>query len=337
MKQNIKMNGLKIILVLIFLSLLCGCTPEQEQAFREKYEPEIKGEISQIIKEEINQSSSLQNTRKNCREMGGYLCTPKDRCALDWLDSTDSYCCPIECNACTDEELERCTDKRCYKARCSSRTDFKCVYEEEWCANMEKSEKPNIKLFIMSHDYPPNLDGYFDNLPLVSDLFKNKIEIELHYVLYNNYMGGSSDFCESTGEFCSMHGVEELEEDVRQVCIQRLFPEKLWAYLNEFNSMVKKHGNSDSKVDWTAVAKSTGIETSIIEECYENDKMDILKEEMKLNEAYAVTGSPTFFINDARYPAREKFKDAICVAFISKPKECEIELVEKTNDDAVST
>jgi len=68
-----------------------------------------------------------ETQRRNCRELGGYLCNPSDKCALDWLDSTESYCCPIECNTCAPETLNSCVSyDKCKKATCGPDTNFQC-------------------------------------------------------------------------------------------------------------------------------------------------------------------------------------------------------------------
>jgi len=51
-----------LIFVLILVILISGCTEEQEQAFRQKYEPVIKQEIKESVKEavqEVNQSDNI--------------------------------------------------------------------------------------------------------------------------------------------------------------------------------------------------------------------------------------------------------------------------------------
>src|SRR3989338_2062111 len=65
--------------------------------------------------------------RLNCRELGGHLCSDitisigpltsstSPRCALSWLNSTDSYCCPIECGSCPTDcnDGNPCTSDSC--------------------------------------------------------------------------------------------------------------------------------------------------------------------------------------------------------------------------------
>ncbi|GAI81718.1 unnamed protein product, partial [marine sediment metagenome] len=76
-----------------------------------------------------------QEVRKNCRELNGYLCS-EGNCALEWLNSSDSYCCPILCRTCpediTCDDEDSCTEDSCVVE------DGKavCKYEEiSPCAN----------------------------------------------------------------------------------------------------------------------------------------------------------------------------------------------------------
>jgi len=57
--------------------------------------------------------------RKNCRELGGYLCGGEGMCALNWMDSTDSYCCPIKCGTCPNNTDLRDDGNSCPADLCS--------------------------------------------------------------------------------------------------------------------------------------------------------------------------------------------------------------------------
>ena len=87
------------------------------------------------VSSEINEIA--QEHRKNCRELDGYLCSSEGRCALPWIDSSDSYCCPIECNVCTKKITDNCkTNELCVEAICSPETDFNCEFRDITpCAN----------------------------------------------------------------------------------------------------------------------------------------------------------------------------------------------------------
>ncbi|MBR9681855.1 MAG: hypothetical protein GOV00_03585 [Candidatus Altiarchaeota archaeon] len=77
-----------------------------------------------------NKSNIIQIViRENCRELEGHLCQAEGQCALPWMDSSDSYCCPLECGECIEEVLSECkTDEVCVEATCGVETDFTCEY-----------------------------------------------------------------------------------------------------------------------------------------------------------------------------------------------------------------
>jgi len=91
---------LKIIIGLLFLLLLVtACTPEQEARAREL----------------IGQH--------RCATFNGYLCSAPDDCALPYLDTIESYCCPIKCNTCN----QSCDDGNpCTNDVCGKDTGYKC-------------------------------------------------------------------------------------------------------------------------------------------------------------------------------------------------------------------
>jgi len=91
-----------------------------------------------VIREQTGETNKTgQEIRKNCRELDGYLCNPEDQCALPWLNSSDSYCCPISCNTCTQEVLDDCKiEEECIEVVCGPQTDFECEYRDITpCAN----------------------------------------------------------------------------------------------------------------------------------------------------------------------------------------------------------
>jgi hypothetical protein len=181
--------------------------------------------------------------------------------------------------------------------------------------DIPKSDKPNVKLFVMSYcSYGLQAQKMF--LP-VYDLLKEKAEMGIYFV---NYI---------------MHDKEEIDENLKQYCIQKEEKEKYDSYLNCF----VKDGNFEEclslaeidKTLLTACIASTDQEYSISSQ-YEDKstwlngnfpKFDVHTE---LNEQYGVRGSPTVVINNQvvnvnpRSP--ENFKDIICQAFNSLPQEC---------------
>lgn len=180
--------------------------------------------------------------------------------------------------------------------------------------NVEKREKPDVKLFVMSY-CPFGLQMEKSLLP-VWELLKGKADFGIYFVDY------------------LMHGKKEMEENLRQYCIQQEEKEKYLAYLSCFVSK----GNSE------ICLKESEIDSEKLNSCIEKTDKEFkisenFKEEgyppfevhQKLNEKYGIRGSPTLVINDTiinveRSP--EKVKEIICKSFLNPPPECSEKLSE---------
>ena len=90
-----------IVLLLLVITLISGCTETDYSTLDKSTQKTVEAEIGKADTLEPEEISKQKYFRKNCQELGAYLCNPPKKCALDWLDSSDSYCCPIECNKCT--------------------------------------------------------------------------------------------------------------------------------------------------------------------------------------------------------------------------------------------
>lgn len=184
-------------------------------------------------------------------------------------------------------------------------------------AEVPKSDKPNVELFVMSYcPYGTQIEKGI--LPVLSAL-GDKIDFKLKFVDY------------------AMHGEKELQENMVQYCIQKDSPDKFESYLSCF----LKDGQSDSCIT------STGLSASKITSCVSatdkqfkvtenyNNKVDwkgsypgfAIDESDNLK--YNVAGSPTLVINGQetssdRSPAG--LLATICGAFNNAPDVCQTQL-----------
>ena len=188
---------------------------------------------------------------------------------------------------------------------------------------VEKSDVPDIKLFVMSY-CPFGLQAEKALLP-AWELLREKVKIGVYFVDY------------------IMHEKKEIDENLRQYCIQKEEPEKFTAYLSCF---VKKG-------DYQACLGETRIDREKLNSCQEGaDKKFKISEnynnknswlsgrypkfeiDSELNKKYNVSGSPTLVINDQvvqlKKRSPEDFKKIICQAFVSPPEECSQTLSEET-------
>lgn len=183
-------------------------------------------------------------------------------------------------------------------------------------------EKPNVKFFVMS--FCPFGNQAESGLAPVFRLLGEKVEWEPHYVIYSNYRGGGPDYClDNESKYCSMHGIQELHQDVRELCIWKYYNHSIWwDFVLEINKLCNSR-NADTC--WEPIAKELNIDVNKINTCLKDEAESLLEKELELNERYGVRGSPTVFINDKQYSggrAPENYKQAICSGFIDKPEEC---------------
>lgn len=184
-----------------------------------------------------------------------------------------------------------------------------------------KADRPNVQLFVMSY-CPYGLQAEKMYLP-VFNLLKDKADISIHFVSY------------------AMHEKKEIDENLKQYCIQKEESEKYSAYLDCF----VKDGDSEKCLEEASIDKAkmdscvaqTDQQYSVTTQYNDQNtwlngqypKFDV---EADLNEQYDIQGSPTIVINgkvvnvNPRSP--EKFKEVICQAFNTEPAECSQELSE---------
>jgi hypothetical protein len=193
-------------------------------------------------------------------------------------------------------------------------------------SEVQKRDKPDVKLFVMSY-CPYGLQAQKMFLP-VYNLLEDKAEMGVYFV---NYV---------------MHGKQEIDENLRQYCIEKEQKDKYYNYLSCF----VQAGNFDAclieanidKNKMNSCISATDAQYGITQGY--NDKSTWISGQYpkfdvndNLNQQYGVQGSPTIVINDtiveiaSRSP--EVFKEVICNAFNTPPSECSQSL----SDEIVST
>ncbi len=185
-----------------------------------------------------------------------------------------------------------------------------------------KSDQPTAYLFTMS--FCPYGNQAETGIKPVVDLLKDSVTIEPHYVIYSNYGGGGKDYClDDEAKYCSMHGIQELNQDVRELCVYKYQPDKYWSFVEKINAQCSA---TDVDTCWEAQAKEAGITTSQIKTCQADEALDLLAQEVALTEQYGVSGSPALIINGGEYQGNrtaEAYKTGICSAFNTAPTACQ--------------
>lgn len=174
-----------------------------------------------------------------------------------------------------------------------------------------KTEKPEVNLFVMS--FCPYGNQAEDIMKPVVDLLGDKFNFNIRYIV-------SKD---NNGNFISLHGEQELSQDVREICVFKYQKEKFWDFVDGIN---KKCNSSNADSCWEGVATGLGVDVQKIKNCQKSEANSLLEQELKAVQDYGATGSPQLFVNGVEYKKErtsEAYKKAICSGFSSPPSECE--------------
>jgi predicted DsbA family dithiol-disulfide isomerase len=181
-----------------------------------------------------------------------------------------------------------------------------------------KTARPSVDLYVMAF-CPYGTQAESAMKPVVS-LLGSKADIQVRYI---TTVGGST-----VDSVQSLHGSSEAQEDLRQICIQKKYPEKFWDYIDAFNARCYPVSQNLTSLNacWRNTTASLGIDTSAIETCATgSDGLGMLKTDETNANQNGATASPTLLINGVKYSGArtpEAYKQAICNSFDTAPAEC---------------
>jgi hypothetical protein len=162
----------------------------------------------------------------------------------------------------------------------------------------------------------------------VADLLGSRADIR---VLYLTSVGGAT-----ADSIQSLHGPVEVQEDLRQACIQKNSPGKFWAYLDGFNAACSSQvGNASAAAACsTKVSSSLGLSPASIDTCATlSEGITLLSSDEASAVRAGAASSPTLLINGVTYSGArtpEAYKEAICGSFTTPPAGCQANLSGQT-------
>jgi hypothetical protein len=140
--------------------------------------------------------------------------------------------------------------------------------------------KKSVDLFVMSH-CPYGTKAILAAKEF-SDTFGKDATVNVHFI------GDTKD-----GELSSMHGPEEVTDDLREVCAIQHYgvDEKFLDFL--------ACRSKDLKADWKACTGSNGIDADVISKCVEGGEgKALLTASFQVAAALEIGASPTFLLNN---------------------------------------
>lgn len=173
----------------------------------------------------------------------------------------------------------------------------------------QKKDIPEVELFVMSY-CPYGVQAEKGILPVTKKL-GSKIDFKIKFVGY------------------TMHGKKEVDENVKQYCIQKEEPAKFASYLEcfakESDSAKCSTSTKINATKITACIAASDKEFKITETSNDGSQTPKFNVNKKENDAYGVQGSPTLVVNGTVIDSErdsDSFLKAVCSGFTNKPEEC---------------
>lgn len=191
--------------------------------------------------------------------------------------------------------------------------------DEKKAAEVPKSDKPQVDLFVMS--FCPFGNKAEDTMKPVYDLLRNKVDFNFRYIV-------NSD----GDKISSLHGQKEVDQNEREACVLKLLGKDKWM---NFVTYVNAKCGTDGAC-WEAGAKSLGINVAQVNACVKAEGVALMKADEVISNEAGASGSPTMIINGVetkavyQYGNSDGYKQAICDAFTTAPEECAKALASNT-------
>jgi len=163
-----------------------------------------------------------------------------------------------------------------------------------------------VELFVMSQ-CPYGTQAEDAVIPVIK-AFGDKVEFKVYFIASESGLG-----------FTSLHGQPEVDEDIRQACIQeKVSQEKFFDYLDCVNQDI---GNVESK--WKTCAENSGIDASQVESCSTSSEgTQLFKENISKTAELMIGSSPSYYINHEPYSGGRSAQDitrALCDLVEAEP------------------
>jgi len=191
-------------------------------------------------------------------------------------------------------------------------------------AAVQKTAKPSLEAFVVS-SCPFGLQMQ----RAITEAVKNAPSLASNIII--RYIGSISG-----GVISSMHGPEEAQENLRQICIRQEQPTKFYNYISCYMKKTTATAASGMPLgDSTSCQASTGIDTAKLGACVSDPSRGLAyaQKDFDLSTKYNVSGSPTLILNGAQidessYGGRsaDGVKSMVCAGFTSKPGYCSTKL-----------
>jgi thioredoxin 1 len=191
---------------------------------------------------------------------------------------------------------------------------------EQVCINMTKSDQPLLQAFVVSKcPYGLQMQRIMANI--IGESKDTEKYLKVMYI-------GSVDADNNTIK--AMHGKEEAQENLRQICIREEQSGKYWDYVRCY---MKEGKSADCQ-------KSASLDVDALNSCTNESSRGLVyaRKDFNLAKKFKITGSPTMLMNDrivkesdfatntTSSRSSEAVKELLCCGFNREPSFCSQEL-----------
>jgi len=195
------------------------------------------------------------------------------------------------------------------------------------CNDLKKSSQPKLTAYVMANcPYGLQMQRVFKNIINTNAYAKDNLRVE--YIFNQN-----SNF--ETGELDALHGKEEAQENLRQICIREEQTTLYWPYVSCY---MQKENNSENCLN------QVGVNTISLDQCLtdKNRGLKYAKKDFENTKKLGIAGSPTLVLNDTQIVSEFDFggrnpntiKEILCCSSDKKLAYCNEEF--SKDDVAVS-
>lgn len=183
---------------------------------------------------------------------------------------------------------------------------------------------PTLELYVMSQcPYGVQAENMMAE---ILNTFSGEINFELHFIAdiyseneWNSLPQQHKQYYEQYGmcyeknneHYCSLHGPTEFNENLRQLCAMKYYPNTYYDYILCIN---QDYRNLESI--WEECAAQTGLNPETLRTCStSNEGINLLKTNLEKTNQREAGGSPTIYINNQKYQGSRTanaIQQAIC-------------------------
>lgn len=195
------------------------------------------------------------------------------------------------------------------------------------CADLKKSTQPKLTAYIMANcPYGLQMQRVFKNVIKTNKEAEKNLRIEYIFNQDSNF---------DNGKLTSLHGKEEADENLRQICIREEQPNFYWSYVECY---MKKANSTENCL------RETGIDKNLLDQCMsdKNRGLKYAKKDFENTQRLGISGSPTLVLNDEQIVSESEFggrnpnsiKEILCCSGEKKLAYCNQEF--SKNNSAIS-